>query len=179
MQNNKNMETPKLIISPKTKILQIIEAYPQLEEVLIDYVPAFEKLKNPVLRKTVARIATVQQAATIGNVKIEDLINTLRKEIGQDEFNMAEETQYNWTQPVWHQPELIVKQFDIRDMLNAGEQPVNQVISDLNGLGSNEIYEVIAPFIPAPLIDKAMSLKIEHWVEKKDAESFFVYFRKI
>ncbi|MGD8491813.1 MAG: DUF1858 domain-containing protein, partial [Anaerolineae bacterium] len=51
------------IIAPKTKVAELISAYPQLEQVLIDYVPAFEKLKNPVLRKTVARITTLQQAA--------------------------------------------------------------------------------------------------------------------
>lgn len=40
----------ELIITPKTKVLQLIEAYPQLEAVLIGYVPAFKKLQNPVLR---------------------------------------------------------------------------------------------------------------------------------
>ncbi|MFH0843803.1 MAG: DUF1858 domain-containing protein [Bacteroidota bacterium] len=52
----------QLLITPKTKVLQLIETFPELEEVLINAVPAFEKLKNPVLRKTVARIATLQQA---------------------------------------------------------------------------------------------------------------------
>ena len=75
------METHKLIISPKTKVLQLIETYPQLEDVLINYVPAFKKLKNPILRKTVAKIATLQQAAVVGNVKVEDLINLLRQEV--------------------------------------------------------------------------------------------------
>ena len=69
------METPKLIISPKTKVLQLIEAYPQLEDMLIEYVPTFRKLKNPILRNTIAKITTLQQAATIGNVKVEELIN--------------------------------------------------------------------------------------------------------
>ena len=50
----------ELIIAPKTKVAELIDAYPQLEQVLIDYVPAFEKLRNPVLRKTVARITTLQ-----------------------------------------------------------------------------------------------------------------------
>jgi hypothetical protein len=73
------MEKNQIIITPKTKVLQLIEAYPQLEDVLIAYVPAFKKLKNPVLRKTVAKIATLQQAASIGNVQVSDLINHLRK----------------------------------------------------------------------------------------------------
>ena len=62
------MDQNKIIISPKTKVLALIEAYPQLENTLISYVPVFEKLKNPVLRRTVAKIATLQQAAVIGNV---------------------------------------------------------------------------------------------------------------
>jgi len=172
------METQKLIISPKTRVLQLIETYPQLEDVLINYVPAFKKLKNPILRKTVAKIATLQQVATIGNVKIEDLINLLRKEVGQDSIILADVGSYNIKQPDWHKMDKIVKSLDIREMLNAGEQPVNQVISDLNRLNPDEIYEVIAPFIPAPLIDKASSLNIDHWINQKDTELFYVYFKR-
>ena len=61
-------------------------------------------------------------------------------------------------------------------MLNVGEQPVNQVITDLNKLKPAEIYEVVAPFIPAPLIDKATSLNMVHWIDQKGAELFQVYF---
>ena len=45
------MEKTKLRITPKTKVLELIEAYPHLEEVLIKHVPAFSKLKNPLLRE--------------------------------------------------------------------------------------------------------------------------------
>ena len=48
-----------LIITPKTKVLELIETYPELEDVLIEYAPAFKNLKNPVLRRTVAKIATL------------------------------------------------------------------------------------------------------------------------
>ena len=81
--------------------MQLIETWPQLEDVLIDYVPAFSKLKNPVLRKTVAKIATLQQAATIGNVKVEDLINRLRKEVGQDLLKETEHGGYNTARLWW------------------------------------------------------------------------------
>ena len=173
------MENHKLIISPKTKVLQLIETYPQLEDVLINYVPAFKKLKNPILRKTVAKIATLQQAAVVGNVKVEDLINLLRKEVGQDTIDIANEINYNTIQPVWFDLSKVKTELDVREMLNSGEQPVNQVISDLNKLNANEIYKVVAPFVPAPLIDKALSLEIEHWVKKESDELFIVYFNKI
>lgn len=168
----------ELIITPKTKVLQLIETYPQLEDVLIEYVPAFKKLKNPVLRKTVARIATLQQAASIGNVKVEDLINRLRKEVGQDSFSENTSTAYNYQQPEWFNEKKINTEFDVREMLSAGEHPVNQVIADLNKMQAGSIYKLIAPFLPAPLVDKASSLKVQHWIVKESEEEFVIYFFK-
>lgn len=172
------MENQKLIISPRTKVLQLIEAYPLLEDVLINCVPAFKKLKNPILRKTIAKIATLQQAATIGNMRVEDLINLLRKAVGQNTITLADDVNYNTSQPAWFDKSKVKKELDIRDMLNAGEQPVNQVISELNKLSSDEIFLVIAPFLPAPLIDKALSLEIEHWVKRENEGQFNVYFKR-
>lgn len=172
------MEKEQLIITPKTKVLQLIEAYPQLEDILIKYVPAFSKLKNPLLRRTVAKIATLQQAASIGNVKTGDLINLLRKEVGQELMNTGDDKTYNTRKPEWFEETLIEKEFDIREMLAAGEQPVNQVISDLNHLSSGKIYKLTSPFLPAPLIDKASSLKIDHWVLKDSENLVLVYFYK-
>lgn len=173
------METNKtLIITPKTKVLELIETYPQLEEVLIGYVPAFEKLKNPILRKTVARIATLQQAASVGNVKVGDLINRLRKEVGQDLLADSTDNTYNQAKPSWFDPLQVSQEFDAREMLAAGEHPVNQVLADLHKLPSGKIYKLIAPFLPAPLIDKASSLTVNHWVVKEGEELFSVYFYK-
>lgn len=166
----------QLIITPKTKVLQLIETYPQLEELLINMVPAFEKLKNPVLRKTVAKIATLQQAAAIAHLSTEDLINKLRKAVGQDLTDVGGDTAYVTEQPDWYDSAKITQVFDIREMLQAGEHPVNQVISDLGKLPSGDIYRLIAPFLPAPLIDKAGSLNISHWIKKESDELYLIYF---
>jgi len=173
MENKEN-----LIITPKTKISQVLNSYPQLEDVLIEYVPTFEKLKNPILRKTIAKITTLQQASAIGNVKVEDLINRLRQEIGQDLYSDSVDIGYNIKEPKWFTEELIATEFNAKDMLARGEHPVNQVIADLNNMDNGQIYKLIAPFLPAPLIDKASSLKVQHWVEKIDDDDFNIYFYK-
>lgn len=170
------MENSNLVISPKTKVLQLIEAYPQLEDVLISHVPTFKKLKNPVLRKTVAKIATLQQAASIGNIEIGDLINLLRKEVGQDLISIEFGNSYTTNKPSWFDEKIIAQELDVREMLAAGEHPVNQVISDLQHLKASTIYKLISSFIPAPLIDKATSLQYSHWVVKENNELFNVYF---
>ncbi|MCU4174030.1 DUF1858 domain-containing protein [Carboxylicivirga sp. N1Y90] len=170
----------KLIITPKTKIFDLLEAYPQLEDVLIAAAPPFKKLRNPVLRKTVAKITSLSQAATIGGLKVEELINKLRSEVGQTASNdiAVENGNYVTEKPDWFIADDVAETIDIREMLNAGEQPVHEVLSAVKKLGGNKILKVIAPFIPAPLIDKALSLEYKHWLDKKGEEEYWVYFKE-
>jgi len=168
----------ELVITPKTKVLQLLEAYPQLEDTLIAIVPAFRKLKNPLLRKTVARVATLQQAAAVGGVRTEELINRLRREVGQDLYAESAGTVYNTSRPPWFDAGRVAAELDARPLLAAGEQPVNQVMADLGAMAAGTIYKLSAPFLPAPLIDKGSSLGLDHWLVKESEESFVVYFYK-
>jgi len=173
------MKKEELVITPKTKVFDIIEAYPQLEDILIAYVPTFEKLKNPVLRRTVGKVATLQQAASIGNVNVGLLVNQLRQEIGQtvEEIN-TEDKKYNYQLPEWFNVDKVTIKFDVREMLANGEHPVSQVMEDLKKQKEDEIYQLIAPFLPVPLIEKASSLNFIHWIKKENDELFFIYFIK-
>lgn len=170
----------KLIITPKTKIFDLLEAYPQLEDILISEAPTFKKLKNPVLRKTITKITTLSQAATIGGLKVEDLINKLRTEVGQTNIDHVSDEGKNYVteKPAWFKESKIVETVDIHEMLNAGEQPVHEVMSAIKKLNENEILKVIAPFIPAPLLDKSLSMNYSHWLDKKADEEYWVFFVK-
>jgi len=173
------MKKEELIITPKTKVFDIIEAYPELEDILIAYVPAFEKLRNPVLRKTVGKVTSLQQAALIGNVNVGLLVNQLRQEIGQNAEKInTDEHQYNYQSPAWFDADKVTVRLDVREMLANGEHPVAQVMEDLKKQKEDEIYQLIAPFLPVPLIDKASSLNFIHWIKKENDELFFIYFIK-
>jgi len=166
----------RLMITPQTKVGDLIKNYPHLEDVLIEYAPAFNKLKNPLLRKTVARITSLQQAAAVGNVRVEDLVNRLRQEAGQDLLADVSETVYHTRKPQWFSTDRIASELDAREMLAAGEHPVNQIMADLKVLEAGKIYKLTAPFVPAPVIDKAGSLQFDHWIEKVSEEEYNVYF---
>lgn len=170
----------KLIITPKTKIYDLLQAYPDLEETLVEASAEFKKLKNPVLRKTIARITNIGQAAVIANLNVEELVNRLRIKAGQDILGNLDETgsKYNTVRPDWFNKLEVVNNIDIREMLNKGEQPVHEVISALKRLNGNEILEVLAPFIPAPLLDKTLSLNYYHWIDKISDTEYRVYFKK-
>jgi hypothetical protein len=72
----------------------------------------------------------------------------------------------------------VAAELDARGTLEAGEQPINRVIAELQALDKGEIYRLIAPFLPAPLVDKASSLDFSHWVTQGDGEEFVIYFCK-
>ncbi|HEX2977484.1 MAG TPA: DUF1858 domain-containing protein [Bacteroidales bacterium] len=170
----------KLIITPKTKIYDLLEAYPELEDTLIGAAPEFKKLKNPVLRKTITRITNIGQAATIGGLNVEELVNRLRQKVGQGSIEEIDDagSKYVTLKPDWFDKGNVVNSIDIREMLNRGEQPVHEVLSSIKKLNENEILEIIAPFIPAPLLDKSISLEYRHWLNKGDGKVFYIYFSK-
>jgi hypothetical protein len=174
------MKMERLIITPKTKIYDLLEAYPQLEETLISSAPEFKKLQNPILRKTITRITNISQAAVIGNLNVEELVNRLREKVGQSSIDQLDDSGHKYITecPDWFQKDAVVKSIDIREMLNIGEQPVHEVLAAAKRLKDNEILEIIAPFIPAPLLDKTIGLEYKHWLDKRSANEYRVFFRK-
>jgi hypothetical protein len=170
----------KLIITPKTKIYDLLEAYPELEDTLIASAPELKRLKNPVLRKTIARVTNISQAAVIANLNVEELVNKLREKVGQGNIGQSGETGTNYVtaRPDWFKRDAVVNTIDIREMLNKGEQPVHEVLAAIKKLNEDEILEIIAPFVPAPLLDKTSGLGYKHWLDKKAEGEFGVYFRK-
>ena len=67
------MSEHKLTIIPQTRVGELLDAYPELEELLFKLSPKFTALKNPVLRRTIGRVATLSQAAAVGGLKADAL----------------------------------------------------------------------------------------------------------
>lgn len=172
------MNDDNLLITPQTKIADLLKAFPQLEEVLMEIAPAFKKLRNPVLRKTVARVTSLSQAARVGGVPVVELIQRLRREAGQPEFvdHRPRDAAPDREPPAWFAEERVVKRLDARPMIESGEQPIGVVLRDLDGLGKSEIYELITPFEPAPLIDKAKLRGLAVWSRSIGGVEFHTYF---
>lgn len=169
----------KLVITPKTKVGELLDEYPELEDVLIELVPTFKKLKNPVLRKTIARITSLQQAAKVGDIELDKLINILRKKIGQDMLsNSSSIDKESNVKPDWFSVKKISNSFDAREAIAAGQHPMQDVLNGVNALGKDEIFEFITPFMPAPLIDKVLAMGCSVWTQK-EGEAFYNYFIKI
>lgn len=169
------------VITPETKVAAFLEAFPHLEGELVACSPAFAKLRNPVLRRTVARVTSLRQAAMVGGIEIGELVNRLRRAAGQANLTnhvSGETIRTDDPVPSWYAAEHVVGRTDAAAMLEAGEHPVHAVLDALNRLEPGEIHEVEAPFLPVPMIEKAASLGYLHWARPRANGAVVVGFAK-
>jgi len=68
-------------ISEKTKIDDLLNQYPFLLDFFINKSPHFKNLKNPIMRKTIGKVATLSRVAAMGNLDLDDLLRDLLLEI--------------------------------------------------------------------------------------------------
>lgn len=162
-------------ITPETKVYELLKAYPELEDTLIELVPAFIKLKNPVLRRTIARVTTLAQAAKVGETDLGTLINRLRQETGiHDEFLASVESETAKNRPDWLDSASSIKIFDARPILDKGEHPISIVFEEIRELQPKEVLKLITPFLPVPLIDKIEEAGYKIWSER-EGDEFYTY----
>lgn len=65
-------------LNRETKVYNALEAYPFLLEWLVDLHPHFVKLRNPLLRNTMARVATLETAASMAGMSVDALLTKMR-----------------------------------------------------------------------------------------------------
>jgi hypothetical protein len=148
-----------LPINPETKVGALLEAYPGIDEVLIAWVPAFAKLRNPVLRKTVGKVATLEQAARVGGVSVREMVWKLREATGQSGPEVtdgqgavpAEESAAE--APAWLSKDRVRHTIDANSMLEGQVHPLGRVRECVVALQVGEIVELTSSFRPEPLID--------------------------
>lgn len=70
-------------LSPDTTIHELLEDHPFLLDFLVGYNPKFGLLKNPMMRATAGRVATLRKAAEMGGIEMDDLLEAVRGEVGR------------------------------------------------------------------------------------------------
>lgn len=148
---------PRVPITPATKVADLLESWPELEDLLIAQAPAFRRLRNPVLRHTVARVATLAQAAGVGGVSVRDLVAVLRRAAGLDEASGPTEgptiQAVEEQPPQWLDPTRVVATVDAEALLEAGEVPLGRINEQARTLRPGELLRIVSSFRPVPLVE--------------------------
>ncbi len=174
-------------ITFQTKIYELLEDYPQLEELLPQISPAFVKLKNPLLRKTIARVTTIQQAASIAGIEAGEIVSRLREAAGlSSEYNdisNADDTgdggKYTGDRPGWFIETNVGIRFDAGKALQSGDIPMASVLNSAKRLNPGEIFEFNTPFLPVPILDILSNKGFCVWSEKIAGDKGVEYLNRV
>ncbi len=79
-----------LDIAPQTRVGELLDRYPDALQVLLRH--GFTLLKNPVLRRTVTRAITLEQAARHEGVVLESLIDDLQRAVSHRDSSKTVDT---------------------------------------------------------------------------------------
>jgi hypothetical protein len=173
------MSQSNIDINPSTTVHDLLEAYPQLEEVLIGIAPPFKKLKNPFLRRSVAKVATMKHIASVGGVPLEELIAQLREAVGQQATSETyEEQDYFSEQPDWFSPDKVVLSIDEDKVEEKDKMTLVIVLREAKKVKKGEIIELVTSFLPAPGIDILKSKGYSIWTTKESDDLIRSYFLK-
>ena len=156
-------------ILPATRVAALLDRYPQLESVLIELAPPFRKLRNPLLRRGVAKVASLKHAAAVGGLAVEDLVNALRAFVGQETFICGKANE-----PEWFSASRVLTSIDERTV-DEGKMPIAVVLREASRLRAGEIVELVTAFLPAPGIDIIRNKGLRVWSVRDGPELVRTY----
>jgi len=171
-------------ITLETKIADLLNHYPDMKNILIAINPKFKKLNNPVLRRTIGRVAGVRQAAIVGGMDPIDLLGQLREAVGQTPLcevctdpsesclMPTEEAAPEW---IGVAPKVVL---NANEILDKEQNPLAIVRKALRGLDAGEILVIEADFRPEPLIDEFEKEGHLLYVTEKSGGKFLTYLKK-
>jgi hypothetical protein len=173
------MTRDNIEITPSTKINDLLDTYPELEETLIGIAPPFKKLKNPLLRKSVARVATIKHISSVGNVPLNELINKLRMAVGQSVTDDSyEDENYFLDKPDWFSEDKISLSFNEEKLGDKDKMTLVTMLQEAKNVKEGEIIELTTSFLPAPGIDRMKSKGYSVWTVKEEDDLIKSYFLK-
>lgn len=173
------MNKERLEITPNITIHRLLEAYPELEDVLISIAPPFKKLKNPFLRKSVAKIATIRHASSVANLPLNELVAKLRVAVGQElSPESYSDRNYLEEEPDWFSIDKIAATIDESDVGGEDKMTIAYVLEAARDLEKESIIELLTDFVPAPGIDVMKSKGYETWSKREEDGLIRTYFLK-
>ena len=92
-------------ITPDARLGDVLARWPELEGVLVGLSPHFAALQNPILRRTVAKVATLRQVSKVSGVELGVLVGTLRRAAGLEAVTLGEDGDDQGPRPAWAAPD--------------------------------------------------------------------------
>ncbi|TBH20077.1 DUF2249 domain-containing protein [Thermus thermamylovorans] len=167
------------VVRPEMRVAEVLRRWPELLPVLVEASPAFQKLKNPLLRKTLPSLVTVAQAARMGGLEPEELVARLNRALGVEarpEVPAGEaESLLGTPPPPWLSAPLGFH-LDVRPILEGGGEPFQAIMAAAQEVepGKKLVLEVL--FEPIPLYRVLGKQGFLAWCERLGERHYRAHF---
>ena len=150
------------------KVSDVLARDESLVDVFVRYAPHFEKLRNRTLRRVMARLVTIEQAARIANVPAKQLVRDLNVALGlagtPDAGAPEDEASASGEVALQHPASATVVELDVREDLRAGREPFSAIMAAVAKLADGEVLRLRTIFEPAPLFGVLAKRGFQHEV---------------
>lgn len=169
-----------MIISPQTKISELVKANKDSIEAIASLSKPLEKLRNPLLRKLMASRVTIAEAAKMGGCSVEEFRLVLKALGFEFEDGNASETEDEGQKPDWLQllPAEKIVNFDVRPILAGGSDPLKEIMQRFKQLPEGQALCIINTFVPVPLVRLLEKDGTLSYTETISGNEFHTYFLK-
>jgi uncharacterized protein (DUF2249 family) len=174
------MSSATIPIAAHDRVSDVLARDESLIEVFVRAAPHFGKLRNRAMRRVMARLVTVEQAARTANIPTERLVRDLNAALGLADAQPSIETPPSvpdaGPSAERHPSEAAVVELDLRDDLRQGREPFSRIMSAVAALRDDEVLRLRAIFEPAPLFTVLGKRGFAHESTAHAADDWSVWF---
>ena len=164
-------------IGPADRVSDVLARDESLVDVFVRHSPHFDKLRNRALRRVMAQLVTVEQAARVADVDVDVLLRDLNEAIDAAAAAHAphagsappRESGRSSVPSASRRPadrlEVLV---DLRDDMRAGREPFSKIMTAVRELADDQVLRLRTIFEPVPL-DAVMARRGVLYDARRDA----------
>lgn len=171
-----------VLIHASDRVAAVLARDGRLLDVFVAASPVFEKLRSAAMRKTMARLVTVEQAARIAGIDAADLVERLNRALAGTEPPRGAEPVLaaSAVSPLPESLTLLpadrLVECDVREELRAGVEPFRRILDAARELPAGSVLRVRAIFEPAPLYAVLARHGLAHATERLADDDWRVWF---
>jgi hypothetical protein len=164
----------------ETVVADAIKADPAVIERLARLHPAFEKLRNPLLRKVMARLVTFGEAAKLAGVGVEVMLAAANGTATEASPATATGVTEEEKAPLWVEHADLRERvaLDVRPILAEGGEPLGPIMRVAATVPPEGLLILDAPFDPVPLRRVLANKGFESYRRALAPEHWRVWFRR-
>ncbi|MBM7844950.1 DUF2249 domain-containing protein [Herpetosiphon giganteus] len=172
------------MITATMTVADILKRYPNLLEVFVSQHTAFQRLRNPLLRRVFARMVTVEQAAQIAKIEPASLLQALNQAqpepaVGTPLAEDFDQQPDPTTPPAWLQLSHITALLDVREAQATAQNPLALITPATLALAADQLLLLRSGFEPVPLYQWLDRRGYQAWAYQHTDDDWLVFIRRV